>query len=211
MEEILESIWKVEEQGDSTIEKISQHCPIASITDELSVLEKKGLITREASRIYLSATGRKEAEGVVRRHRLAETLFAAILNLDAKKREEIACEVEHTLLPEVEEAICTLLGHPAFCPDGKPIMPGPCCNSKRTMTSTIVVNLTALAPGESGRITYITPKFHERLHRLTSFGLIPGTVITLHRKSPIYCLRFEGTEIAIDKDVAEDIFVSRIK
>ena len=61
------------------------------------------------------------ARNVVRRHRLAESLFANILDLDAEKREEIACEVEHTLLPEVEEAICTLLGHPAICPDGKPI------------------------------------------------------------------------------------------
>jgi DtxR family Mn-dependent transcriptional regulator len=74
----------------------------------------------------------------------------------------------------------------------------------------MIVNLTALQPGERGRITYITPKHHDRLHRLTSFGLIPGTVIELHQKRPAYCIRYEGTEIAINADIAEDIFVSRI-
>jgi DtxR family Mn-dependent transcriptional regulator len=141
---------------------------------------------------------------------LAETLFATVLYLDAEKREKIACEVEHTLLPEVEEAICTLLGHPTICPDGKPISPGPCCSSKRTLTSTVISNLTELNPGDRGRITYIKPKRHERLHRLTSFGLIPGIVIELHQKSPAFCIRYEETELAINRDVAEDIFVAKI-
>jgi len=68
--------------------------------------------------------GRCEARKVVRRHRLAKSLFASVLDLDAEKRETVACEAEHTLLPEVEEAICILLGHPTLCPDNKPIPPG---------------------------------------------------------------------------------------
>ncbi len=70
-----------------------------------------------------------------------------------------------------------------------------------------MVNLCDLAPGERGRVSYIKPKHHARLHRLTSFGLIPGTIIEVHQRSPAICVRFEGTELALDRDVAEDIFL----
>ncbi|MBI4699994.1 MAG: FeoA domain-containing protein [Deltaproteobacteria bacterium] len=63
---------------------------------------------------------------------------------------------------------------------------------------------------ERGRITYIKPKDHARLHRLTCFGLTPGTVVEVHQCSPAFCIRFEGTELALDHDVAEDIYLVRM-
>ena len=210
LEEILESMWKADEQGEDTIVAVQRNCPNAVLEADLEILEKRNLIFRENARFMLTESGRIEAEGVVRRHRLAAVLFSSILNLDVDKREAVACEVEHALLPEMEEAICTLLGHPTTTLEGKPIPPGKCCTAGRTTASTMVVNLTALKPGEKGRITYIKPKHHARLHRLSSFGLTPGTVIELHQSFPAFCIRYEGTELALNKDVAEDIFVSRI-
>ncbi len=72
------------------------------------------------------------------------------------------------------------------------------------------MNLCELSPGEEGRIAYIRPKNHARLHRLTGFGIVPGVTVKLHQTYPAFCLKFEETELAIDPDVAEDIFVSRI-
>jgi len=210
LEEILEAIWTMDEQGQSSLESIQERCPIKIEEDDLDVLEKNKLITREGNRLVLTYEGRNEGKNVVRRHRLAEVLFASILNLDGEGREKVACEVEHSLLPEVEESICILLGHPTMCPDNKPIPPGRCCSSKRKIASTVIVNLTELGIGEKGRITFIKPKDHSRLHRLTSFGLTAGTVIQVHQRFPAYCIRFEGTEIAIDQDVAEDIYVTKI-
>ena len=43
------------------------------------------------------------------------------------------------------------------------------------------------------------------------FGLTPGTVVQLHQRSPAFCIRYEGTELALDREVAEDIFVTRIE
>ena len=211
LEEILEAIWNADEEGDSSIANVKRLCPDEIEQADLTLLHKRGLVTPDGERLLLTYEGRSEARGVVRRHRLAETLFATVLNLDADEREAVACEVEHALLPEVEEGICTLLGHPTVGPDGKPIPAGRCCDSKRTMAASVVVNLTSLSPGERGRVAYIKPKDHDRLHRLTSFGLTPGTVIELHQRSPAVCLRYEGTELAIDRDVAEDIFVARIE
>ncbi len=211
LEEVLEAIWKADEKNASTLEAIGQACSIALTEEDLEALHKKGLIARAGDQVLLTYEGRSEARNLVRRHRLAETLFAIVLNLDPKTQEAIACEVEHTLLLELEEGICILLGHPTHCPHGKPIPPGRCCTAKRTVASTVIVNLTELGAGERGRITYIKPKDHTRLHRLTSFGLTPGTVIKLHQCSPVFCIRYEETELALDRDVAEDIYVARME
>jgi len=210
IEELLEAIWKADEEQATTPDDIRRHCPMEVTDDDLELLCKRKLISREGGRVILTYQGRADARSVVRRHRLAECLFATVLDLDAAKQEEVACEVEHTLVPELEEGICTLLGHPTVCPDGKEIPSGRCCSAKRTVASTAIVNLTSLQPGDRGRISYIKPKHHDRLHRLASFGLIAGTVITLHQRSPAFCIRYEGTELAIDRDVAEDIFVARM-
>lgn len=208
-EEILEAIWKEDEAGSACIKDIRKKCATEITDEDLEGLEELALIKHEGDRIELTYEGRQEARGVVRRHRLAEILFTTVLDLDPETRETIACEVEHTLLPEVEEAICTLLGHPEVCPDGKAIPPGRCCTAKRSTTSTVVTNLVNLKPGERGRITYIKPKEHDRLHKLTSFGLTPGIVLEVHQISPAFCVRFEGTELALNHDVAEDIYVAR--
>jgi DtxR family Mn-dependent transcriptional regulator len=81
---------------------------------------------------------------------------------------------------------------------------------KLSSVDAAIVNLCELSPGEEGRIAYIRPKNHARLHRLTGFGIVPGVTIRLHQTYPAICLKFEETELAIDPDVAEDIFVSRI-
>jgi DtxR family transcriptional regulator, Mn-dependent transcriptional regulator len=209
-EEILEAIWAAGEEGHRELAEVQAHCPIEVRAEVLAVLQEREHLRLNGSEIALTPKGRETARGVVRRHRLATTLFATILDMDADKREAIACEVEHTLLPEVEEAICTLLGHPETSPDNKPIPPGHCCETNRSTASTVIVNLTSLAPGERGRITYIKPKHHTRLHKLTAFGLTPGTVIEVHQRSPAFCVRYEGTELALNRDVAEDIFVARM-
>ena len=210
-EEILETAWILEEEGDVTLAGIRERSPIEIADEDVDVLVRRRQIERKGDLLALTDLGRAEARHVVRRHRLAVTLFATILDMEPDKREAIACEVEHTLLPEVEEAICTLLGHPTEGPDGRAIPAGRCCKAGRTEAATVIVNLTQLAPGERGRITYIKPKDHSRLHRLSSFGLSPGTVLEVHQRSPAICIRYEGTELAINQDVAEDIFVARME
>ena len=209
-EEILETVWTGAEDGESSLDGLRTRCPIEITEDDLAVLIKRGQILREGDLVELTKAGREAARGVVRRHRLAATLFGTILDMDPVKREEIACQVEHTLLPEVEEGICTLLGHPTTAPDGLPIPPGHCCEVGQRAARSVIVDLTQLAPGDRGRITYIKPRDHDRLHRLSSFGLTPGTIVELHQRSPAYCIRYEGTELALSADVAEDIFVAKI-
>src|SRR6266852_5225867 len=72
--------------------------------------------------------GRKRAEDVIRRHRLAERLFTQTFHVnDEKEVAEQACKFEHILSPEATDRICTFLGHPRTCPHGSLIPAGPCC------------------------------------------------------------------------------------
>jgi DtxR family Mn-dependent transcriptional regulator len=210
-EEILESIWSVGDRQNNTIAAVRKRCTVNFTDADLDDLERQELIVRDHDKISLANKGKSIAEVIIRRHRLAEILVSSILKLKQSDMEDIACKVEHSLLPEVEESICTLLGHPEFCPDGKRIPRGRCCSGKRKVIDTSVVSLKELAPGEKGKITYIKPDSHSGFHQLISFGLHPGVVITVHRKNPAFCIKFENTELALDENVAASIYVWKLK
>ncbi len=209
-EEIMEAIWSVCESSDCSVETIRKRCPVDFSGEDLLWLEQRGLIVKHADKISLSDKGKTLAEKIIRRHRLAEVLLSSILMLKKADMEKIACQVEHSLQPEIEESICTLLGHPEFCPDGKPIPRGKCCANGLRVVDKIVVSLQELKPGESGKITYIKPVSHSNFHQLISFGLHPGIVVTVHRTTPAFCIKFEQTELALDREVARNIFVWKI-
>ncbi|HZS26650.1 MAG TPA: iron dependent repressor, metal binding and dimerization domain protein [Candidatus Angelobacter sp.] len=78
--------------------------------------------------IIFTEKGRKRAEDVIRRHRLAERLFTQTFHIhDEKEVAEQACKFEHILSPEATNRICSFLGHPRTCPHGSPIPAGECC------------------------------------------------------------------------------------
>ncbi len=203
----MEAIWCAGENKNYSIDAIQKKCIIDFTQADLAEIEQQGLIISHAGKILFSSKGKPLAETIMRRHRLAEVLVSSILKLKNSAMEEVACKVEHGLEPEVEEAICTLLGHPEICPDGKPIPKGKCCKKNLTVVDKIVVGLNDLKSSESGKITYIKPGSHSNLHQLISLGLQPGVVVTVHRVNPTFCIKFENTELAIDEEIAKNIFV----
>lgn len=78
--------------------------------------------------IYFTEKGRKRAEDIIRRHRLAEQLFMRTFQVvDEHEVAEQACRFEHILSPEATDSICSFLGHPRTCPHGSLIPAGECC------------------------------------------------------------------------------------
>ncbi|MGK5085967.1 metal-dependent transcriptional regulator [Bdellovibrionota bacterium FG-2] len=210
-EEVLEAIWMASEKKEYSAEAIKKECSIGILDSDLSDLEKTGLLIKSGDKILFSKDGKSLAEMLIRRHRLAEVLVHTILKLKNTQMEEIACKVEHTLLPEIEESICTLLGHPEWAPDGNPIPPGKCCGQKLRTVASVVTALSELKPGENAKLMYIRPSSHSQLHQLLSFGLNPGVILDVHQTSPAFCIKFGNTELALDKDTASNIFVLRTK
>lgn len=206
-EEILEAIWVADEKNKAAIQAVQDNCTIQFTERELDQLVENKLIVRQNGELHFTHQGEKQGEAIIRRHRLAEVLVTSILKVKKSAMDEIACEVEHSLQEQVEESICTLLGHPEVCPDGKPIPPGRCCRNHSKEIVNTVTSLVELVPGEQGRITYIKPGSHSNLHQLLSFGLSPGVNVMVHRTSPAFCIKFENTELALDPEIAQNIFV----
>lgn len=211
-EEILEAIWIAEEKGTQKLEEVQPLCPKVDLKPEyIESLQQSDLVRMEGDVVQFTSRGRDIARTIVRRHRLTECLMGYVLNLDPETMERVACETEHSLLPEVESSICILLGHPEFAPDGTRVPPGDCCaNGSRQIEKTIVC-ISECEPGERIKIAYIRSKSHERLQQLSAFGIMPGLRVRLLQKAPAYCLQFENSEIAIDKEIAHDLYVWKVE
>ncbi len=207
---LLNALWVAEERGRPTLDSL-RACARKPVADhDVDGLEDEGLIEVQAGALQLTDAGRAMAQALIRRYRLSEALLHIVYGRDAENASALACELEHDLRPEMTDALCTFLGHPTSCPHGHPIPPGPCCNLHLTTVASPVVPLTDLRPGERGRVVYLHPRNHDRLHRLSSLGLTPNVVLTVHQRQPAWCVRFEGTELAFDRSVAADIFVARV-
>ncbi|HET6371795.1 MAG TPA: iron dependent repressor, metal binding and dimerization domain protein [Candidatus Polarisedimenticolia bacterium] len=74
--------------------------------------------------------GHRRAESLIRRHRLAETLFSETFQMHESVVEAEACYFEHILSPAVTDSICAFLRHPLACPHQKAIPRGGCCRER---------------------------------------------------------------------------------
>jgi len=209
IDEILEALWVCHERDRLGIEALQRFCHVAVEQEDLSTLERESYITLDGERILFSLKGKKRATMILRRHRLAERLITDVLNIPLHEAEKAACEFEHFLASEVTDSICTLLGHPRECPHGAPIPEGDCCREAKESLGSAVVPLTKLETGHSAMIAYVSTVSHPRLHKLMSFGLVPGVQIKIHQKTPSYVISCEQTELALEEDVARDIHVWR--
>jgi DtxR family Mn-dependent transcriptional regulator len=210
IEEVLEALWTGIERGSTRREDLS---PLADVDIEdelLRELEARDLIEvgRDGA-LEFTTEGESRARGIIRRHRLAERLVHDILAMPMSEVEANACEFEHLIAPGITESICTLLGHPAECPHGRPIPEGPCCAEARKSIEPVVVSADRMSTGEQARVAYIATRDYARLQKLTSFGISPGVTVKLHQRQPAFVLECEQTQLALEETVAKEIFVLR--
>jgi putative ABC transport system ATP-binding protein len=134
---LLEQIWICGEEGKpAQVNGLHATGPAGSLpfiseepaTKILGRMTDLHLIDLENGEAQLTAVGSQRARGVVRRHRLAERLFKDTFSIDESEVHTQACKFEHIISPELDERICTFLGHPKTCPHGNAIPPGDCCN-----------------------------------------------------------------------------------
>jgi putative ABC transport system ATP-binding protein len=128
---LLERIWMCGEEGTSAqLDRI--RIPGApGALDSARTLGRMAdlkLVEMRDTDVYLTETGNRRARDVVRRHRLAERLFKDTFAIDDSEAHTQACKFEHIISPELDQRICTFLGHPKTCPHGNPIPPGECCD-----------------------------------------------------------------------------------
>lgn len=210
IEESLSIIWEGREEKILSKDEIQKRILEKINEDILNDLVKEKYITMDDNLVKFTPKGESVAKDVVRRQRLAERLLIDVLDIGRKEMASSACELEHILSKEVEESICTLLGHPKECPHDHPIPPGDCCLKVKGLIESIVIPLTKLSPGEAGKIVYVLTHKHPQLHRLMSLGIIPGVRISVHQISPSFVIQVEETQVALESDIAKEIYVKRL-
>jgi DtxR family Mn-dependent transcriptional regulator len=208
--ELLEAVWTSEEKGSSATEQIAAAAK-TEVTEELiAECERAGYLSRRnRAELSLTLLGRRTAEEIIRRHRLAERLVVDVMGMTLEESEADACEFEHLLAGGVTSAICTLLGHPRFCPHHHPIPEGECCRRAEEQLHSVVTSVDRLNVGERARIAYISASNFPRIQKLSSLGLSPGAVIKLQQKFPSFVIQCDETQIALEREIARDIYVWR--
>jgi putative ABC transport system ATP-binding protein len=136
---LLEQIWICAEEGKpAQVIGLRASGPAGSLpiipeepaSKVLGRMSELSLVALQNGEAHLTTLGSRRARDVVRRHRLAERLFKDTFSIDDSEAHTQACKFEHIISPELDQRICTFLGHPKTCPHGNPIPPGDCCNGK---------------------------------------------------------------------------------
>ena len=202
-DEALEAIWELQE--NNTNASLKELIKVVGQNKQLQIMQDNGLFRVSNDTITLLEPGHARARDVIRRHRLAERLFADVL--DIADYEDDACRLEHALSREAEEAICTLLGHPPRCPHDKEIPKGECCAVFTRKIKPLAINLNDMEVAKEGRVLFINVP---AMDRLANMGLMPGAIIRLLQKKPSFVLEIDQTTLAIDEDIARGIYIKQI-
>lgn len=207
-EELLETLWILTEEKKKDNISLDD---LGGMNTPLEQLLKSGHISLSDNHVTLTSKGRPEARSVIRRHRLAERLLNDVLGTGDNLTHEKACKFEHLLDRGLDESICVLLGHPKICPHGRPIPPGRCCQEKQAQAQKVVTPLSQLAHGKKGKVAYIYATESSKLQKLLTMGILPGAPISLIQSFPSYVFQVGQTQFAVDKEIAENIYVRLIE
>jgi DtxR family Mn-dependent transcriptional regulator len=212
VEELAEALFSLSEDGTNTIEALAARAGLPAPDQALEELVSRGLAWSHGERVLLTPKGRDLAERQVRRHRLAETLFTTVLEVaDERSVDRTACVMEHVIDAALTDSICAFLGHPRRCPHGKPIPAGPCCQQLAQTVEPLVQPLDRLPVGQAARVVYIAPRQPERLTKLLNFGVVPGAIVQLQQTHPAAVLRVGETTLALDPEIAAEIYVKKAR
>jgi DtxR family Mn-dependent transcriptional regulator len=105
LEDYLEAIFNLSEESNIARSKdIAKTLGVsrASVTGALRVLKEKGLANyKPYDYVTLTETGRIIAAETVKKHKILESFFIDLLDIEPNIAQEAACKAEHTLGPEI--------------------------------------------------------------------------------------------------------------
>lgn len=211
VEDYLKAIYQVSlasENGAASTGDVAErlHVTPGSVTTMLQRLADSGLVKYQSHRgARLSASGKKLALGVLRRHRLLELFLAKTLGLTWDEIHEEAENLEHAVSDRLVDRIDAHLGMPDRDPHGDPIP-----NVDGSLRTTPGEPL-ASCPGRTKfvleRVLDQSPDF---LRYLADGGLEIGTsaiVVENHPSAGIMTLRSGERQISLSCEMARKLLV----
>ncbi len=109
-EDYLEMIYRLSDLGKSGVRSsdVATRLQVAkpSVNRALRNLTEGGWITQEPyALIYLTQTGRLQAEGIFTRHRTLQLFLRDVLGVEEPVAEADACKMEHVISEQTMEAL----------------------------------------------------------------------------------------------------------
>lgn len=213
-EEYCECIFELEEDHVELIQaRIAERLKVsrASVSEMIKRMEAEGLVNLAGPRIALTENGKALAEGIVRKHRLAECFLIDVLGLSWSTAHHEACKWEHVITDEVELALAKMLGNPTACPHGNPI---PGSDYKKML----LTPLNTIDVGSSFTVVRISEELEETegaLDRLQADAIVPGRVGTVKRLGndgvSVVMTESNGDETLVDSFISSRLLVTTKK
>ena len=216
LEEYLETIHDLAEAGTPVIqariaERLGRAAP--SVSEMLDRLQADGYVERDGRRLELTGKGRTVAEGVVRKHRLAERLLVDVIGLEWHKAHLEAGRWEHVISDDVEARLIELLGNPTTCPHGNPIPGAGAAEAAVPVHSP----LSEASVGDVVRLERITEEVEldtKSLEYLYVNSFIPGKVAKVVDQASDSTLLLDsgqgGTPFALGPGLCSQLYVSLV-
>ncbi|MBS1808954.1 MAG: ferrous iron transport protein A [Acidobacteria bacterium] len=70
-----------------------------------------------------------------------------------------------------------------------------------------LVSVSQLNLHDQAKIAYVSQRNYARFQKLCAFGLSAGVPLSLRQKFPSFVIQCEETQIALEEEIAHDIFV----
>ena len=214
IEEYCEAIYNLTMDGEVPVKSVhlAERMGVAAATVFATIqrMQKNGLVIVDGHNHHLKLTpaGEQIALKLARRHSLLERFLLDHLGLPWDEIHDEACELEHVLSAEVEEALNRYLGYPTVCPHGNAI-PG---NGYEPPANWLP--LDQVQPGSRVKIVRISEEGEHQsglLRYVYQHGLVPETRLLMKEKSPfdemIQVINDQDHELALGRKTAHAIWV----
>lgn len=208
-QDYLKAIWCLDAAGASaTTKALAERLAVspASVSEMVRRLVEAKLVRRERyGPIALTATGRRAAARVVRKHRVIELFLHQVLGLPWEAVHDEAEQWEHAVSDEATERMVTILGRPEVDVHGHPIP-----DTSGACEPPADLPLVEARPGQALVVSQVADYDAQLLRYVGRLGLHPGAALMLEHVGPfggpITC-RIGEQSVALGEKVAAAVRV----
>jgi DtxR family Mn-dependent transcriptional regulator len=202
-EEYLQTIfWLQEARLPMTAANVARAMQLSAPTvhEMVGRLERDGYVTRASDRsLEFTDSGRRHAEGIVRRHRLIERFLTDVLGIPWDEVHEEAERLEHAMSPVLESRMRAAIGDAKTCPHGHPIQAGERIEG---------VPLADVEAGATVTILRFENEAEDLLHYLKDSGVAPGLKGTVSETDSDHVIvELDGRRATLTRSVSETVSV----
>ncbi len=184
----------------------------ASVTGMVKKLAESGLLEHAPYRgVRLTPEGGRQALRIIRRHRVLETYLVKRLDYSWDDVHEEAERLEHAASDDLINQMARALDHPTHDPHGAPIP-----SSSGEIAEVAFKTLAEVDTGLEVEIRSVRDEDPEELRQMEMLGLIPGTRVTVLRRTTTEGLTLsrdtpDGRDEVVAENLARRIFVAAVR